>query len=170
MRISDALVPELDQEMATTRRVLDRCSEDKFGWKPHQKSFSMAALATHIANMLGWGVDTINKDSFDYAPVGAAPYKEEPVATHKELLERFDKNAAAFRAALVASDDEHLMKNWSLLGGGKPVFTMPRVAIIRAMIMNHIIHHRGQLSVYLRLNDIPVPSIYGPSADDPGGM
>jgi uncharacterized damage-inducible protein DinB len=166
MRISDALVPELDQETATTRRVLERCPEDKFGWKPHAKSFSMAGLCTHIANMLGWGVDTINKDSFDVAPVGAEPYKEEPVATNKELLERFDKNSAAFRAALVAASDEQLMKNWSLLSGGQTIFTMPRVAILRGMILNHIIHHRGQLSVYLRLNDIPVPSIYGPSADE----
>lgn len=168
MRISDALVPELDQEMATTRRVLDRCGEDKFGWKPHEKSFSMGALATHIVNMVGWGVETINKDSFDYAPPGAPPYKEEPVATHKELMERFDTNLAAFRAALAGASDDHMMQNWSLLGGGQPVFTMPRVAIIRAMILNHLIHHRGQMSVYLRLNEIPVPSIYGPTADEPG--
>ena len=101
MPIKDALLPEFDQEMANTRKVLERCPEDKYGWKPHARSFSMASLATHIANMTGWAVDTITKDSFDVAPPGAPPYKEEPAATRKELLERFDKNAANARADLV---------------------------------------------------------------------
>jgi uncharacterized damage-inducible protein DinB len=166
MRINEALLPEFDQEMATTRRVLDRCPEDKFGWKPHQKSFSMGSLATHIVNMVGWGAGTIKTDSFDISPPGAPPYKEEPAQTRIELLEKFDTNVATMRAELAGAEDQQLMTPWSLLAGGQTLFTMPRVAVLRSMIFNHIVHHRGQLSVYLRLNDVPVPSIYGPSADE----
>jgi uncharacterized damage-inducible protein DinB len=166
MPIKDALLAEFDQEMASTRKVLERCPEDKFGWKPHTKSFSMASLATHLANMTGWTDDTMTKDSFDISPPGAPPYKEEPVATRKELLERFDKNAANARVAIAGATDDQFMASWSLLAAGQPLFTMPRIACVRTMVMNHIIHHRGQLTVYLRLNDVPVPAIYGPSADE----
>jgi uncharacterized damage-inducible protein DinB len=166
MPIKDALLPEFDQEMANTRKVLERCPEDKFGWKPHPKSFSMASLATHLANMAAWAVDTMAKDSFDVSPPGAPPYKEEPVSTRKELLERFDKNVANARAAIAAASDEQFMATWSLLAGGQTLFAMPRTVCMRSFVMNHIIHHRGQLTVYLRLNDIPVPAIYGPSADE----
>lgn len=166
MPISKSLLPEFDQEMANTRKVLERCPEDKFGWKPHAKSFAMGSLATHVVNMVGWGVDTLQKDSFDIQPPGAPPYKEEPIATQTALLETFDKNRDAFRAAIDAASDEQMMTDWSLLNGGKPIFTMPRAAIIRGMLLNHIIHHRGQLTVYLRLNDVPVPGVYGPSADE----
>lgn len=117
--IRDALLPEFDQEMANTRKTLERCPEDKYGWKPHPKSFSMGSLATHIANMTGWAVDTIEKDSFDIAPPGAPPYKEEPAASRKDLLALFDKNAAAARTALAGASDEHLAKSWSLLAGGQ---------------------------------------------------
>jgi len=168
MKIADALLPEFDQEMAKTRTVLERCPEEKFGWKPHVKSFSMGGLATHITNMCGWAVDTIAKDSFDVAPPGAPPYKENPATSSKELLERFDKNVAAARAAIAGATDDHYMKPWSLLAGGQALFTLPRIAVVRSMILNHCIHHRAQLTVYLRLNDIPVPAIYGPSADEPG--
>jgi uncharacterized damage-inducible protein DinB len=156
--------------MANTRKVLERCPEDKFGWKPHPKSFSMAALATHIANMTGWAVDIIEKDSFDIAPpdknVSAAI--QEPVTSQKELLALFDKNVSAARAALAGASDEHLAKTWSLLGGGQTILSMPRMVCIRSFVMNHTIHHRAQLGVYLRLNDVPVPAIYGPSADEQG--
>ena len=138
MRISEALLPEFDQEMATTRKVLDRCPEDKFGWKPHQKSFSMGSLATHIVNMVGWGADTIKTDSFDVSPPGAPPYKGEPAQSRAELLEKFDKNVATMRAAVAGAEDEHLMKLWSLLAGGQSLFTMPRVAVLPGMIFNHL--------------------------------
>jgi uncharacterized damage-inducible protein DinB len=166
MMISDALLPEFDQEMAGTRKTLARCPEDKFDFTPHPKSWKMAALATHIVNMVGWTLDIIDKDSFDVAPPGAPPYKEEPVTTNQELLERFDKNVAAARAAIAGASDEHLMAPWALAQGGQTLFTMPRIVCLRSFIMNHTIHHRGQLCVYLRLNDIPVPALYGPSADE----
>jgi len=164
--IRDALLPEFDQEMAATRKVLERCPEDKFGWKPHPKSFAMGALATHIVNMVGWTTDTMLKDSFDIAPPGAPPYKEDPLTSRAELMARFDRNAAAARAALAGAGDEQFAQPWSLLSGGQTLFSMPRIACIRSFVMNHCIHHRAQLGVYLRLNDVPVPAIYGPSADE----
>ena len=166
MSISETLLPEFDQERANTRKTLELVTNDKLSWKPHPKSFAMGSLATHIANMIGWTTDTIAKDSFDVSPPGAPPYKEEPAASQKELLEKFDKNVTAARAALVGASDERLLGPWSLLAGGKTLFTMPRIACIRGFVMNHVIHHRAQLGVYLRLNDIPVPAIYGPSADE----
>ncbi len=166
MSISASLLPELDQEMAGTRTTLERIPEDKFDFRPHPKSFTMINLATHITNMLGWGRDTLTTESFDVAPVGGEPYKEEPAASVAELLEKFDKNLAEFREGLAKATDEEMFANWSLLAGGNVLFTMPRIACIRGMILNHLIHHRAQLTVYLRMNDVPVPGLYGPSADE----
>jgi uncharacterized damage-inducible protein DinB len=166
MKISDALLPEFDQEAATTRKVLARVSDDKLGFKPHEKSWDMASLASHVANLQSWAVETLTKDSLDYAPPGGEQYKSPKASSQKELLEMFDKNSAAARQAIAATSDEDFMKPWTLLGGGKPVFTMPRIAVLRGMVMNHSVHHRGQLSVYLRLTNIPVPAMYGPSADE----
>ena len=166
MKISDALLPEFDQEAATTRKVLSRVADDKLGFKPHEKSWDMASLASHIANMQSWAVETLTKDSLDYAPVGAPPYQAHKASSQKELLEMFDKNSAAARRAIAATSDEDFMKPWTLLAGGKPIFTMPRIAVLRSMVMNHSVHHRGQLSVYLRLNNLSVPAMYGPSADE----
>jgi uncharacterized damage-inducible protein DinB len=166
MKISDALLPEFEQEMAGTRKVLSRCPEDRFEFRPHPKSFTMVSLATHIANMVGWAVDTIDKDFFDVAPPGAPPYKEESAKSSSDLMERFDRNVAAARTAISGASDEHLMAMWALKQTGKTLFSMPRIVCIRSFVMNHTIHHRAQLCVYLRLNDIPVPALYGPSADE----
>ena len=114
----------------------------------------------------GMAVFTFSGDSFDIAPPGVEPMKYKPAKSQKELLDRFDKNVSEARAALSKAEDEQMMKDWSLLGGGQVIFKMPRVAVWRSMIMNHHLFHRGQLSVYLRLNDIPVPAMYGPSADE----
>lgn len=168
MSISASLLPEFDMEMANTRKTLERIPADKFDFRPHPKSFSTINLATHIANMVGWGKDTLTSDSFDVAPVGSEPYKEEPAESVAALLAKYDKNLAAFREALANASDEQLMANWSLLAGGNTVFTMPRIACLRGMIFNHLIHHRAQLTVYLRMNDVPVPALYGPSADETG--
>jgi uncharacterized damage-inducible protein DinB len=165
MTLAQSLLPEFDQEMANVRKTLERIPKDKLDWKPHEKSMAFVGLATHIANMPRWAVVTIDQDSFDMAP-GGEQVREEPVASVEAGLEMFDKNIAAARAAVEAAPDERLLAPWSLLAGGKPVLTMPRIAVLRIMIMNHMIHHRAQLGVYLRLNDIPVPSIYGPSADE----
>ena len=166
MKISELLLPEFDQEMAKTRATLERVPEDKFAWKPHAKSMSMISLATHIVNMTGWTQDTMQKESFDVAPPGAPPYKEEPASSRKDLLEKFDKGVGTARTAIAGGSDEAFQKPWSLLAGGKVLFTMPRYSCIRGFVLNHIIHHRAQLGVYLRLNDVPVPATYGPSADE----
>jgi uncharacterized damage-inducible protein DinB len=166
MLIRDALLPEFDQEMATTRRLLERIPDDKFGFKPHPKSMDMATLATHLAEMTGWTVDCIEQDFFDLA--GVDPSQRKIAATRAELLEQFDKAVANGRAALAKAEDGPLLQPWSLKKGETVLLTMPKVAVLRTWVFNHCVHHRGQLSVYLRLNDIPVPSIYGPSADETG--
>ena len=166
MNIAQLLLTEFDQELENTKKVLERCPEDKFGWKPHPKSFDLISLATHLANIATWGTLTMTADSFDYAPPGAPPYKEPPAASRKDLLAKLDKGATEFRAALGAASNEKLMEPWTLLAGGKPLFTMPRYSVLRGMIMNHTVHHRAQLGVYLRLNDVAVPGVYGPSADE----
>ena len=126
---------------------------------------TMGGLGSHLANILIWAETSINTESFDVAPEGQL-LKIPPAQSREEMLATFDKNAAAARQAIAGASDEHLMQNWSLLHNGHAVFTIPRVAALRTFVMSHSIHHRGQLSVYLRLNDISVPSIYGPSADE----
>lgn len=166
MKISDSLLPEFDQEMANTRKTLERVPFDKLDFKPHAKSMTFGALATHLATMPDWAKLTMNMDSFDYAPPGAPPYQPPTFASNKEMVETFDKGVAEARAALVAADDGKLLAPWTLMAGGKDIMTLPRVAVIRSFVMNHAIHHRAQLGVYLRLNDIPVPGMYGPTADE----
>ncbi len=161
MSISAALLPEFDNEMATTRKTLERVPVEKFGWKPHEKSMSLGQLSSHLAEMPGWGISGLTMDSLDMGN-----YKPWQAASQAELLAKFDQNVAGARAAIAGADDAKFMSNWSLLAGGKTLMTMPKVAVVRVFVMNHIIHHRGQLSVYLRLNNISVPSIYGPSADE----
>jgi uncharacterized damage-inducible protein DinB len=165
-RISAALLPEFDHEMATTRTTLERVPEDKFDWAPHQKSMKLGQLASHLADMPSWGTVGLKQDSMDLAPEGGAPYQPFQAASRTQVLERFDKNVAAASAAIADTDDPEYMKPWSLLRSGQTLMTMPKIAVVRSFMINHIIHHRGQLSVYLRLNDVPVPSIYGPSADE----
>ena len=164
MTIAELLLPEVDQEMAATRRVLERVPDDKLGWKPHDKSWSMGDLASHIVNMIRWTDVTMNATEFDIADV--PPEQMNPVAASRtQLLEWFDANAAAARAALQKSDADYFVP-WSLKHGGKALFTMPRYSCIRSYFLNHVVHHRAQLGVYLRLNDLPVPGLYGPSADE----
>lgn len=166
MAFSEALLPEFDQEVGGIRRTLERVPEEKLGWKPHEKSMTMGGLATHLANVLTWAVITVDNDSFDLAPGGVPIPPVVQVKSRKELLETFDKNVAAARKAIAGAADAHLLKPWALLHNGKQVVSMPRIAVLRSFVMNHAIHHRAQLGVYLRLNNLPVPSIYGPSADE----
>jgi uncharacterized damage-inducible protein DinB len=166
MKISESLLPEFDQEMANTRKVLERVPEGKDDWKPHAKSSTLSALAAHIANMPDWAGLTMQSDSFDYAPPRAPPYETPKFGSNKALLAAFDKSVAEARSALAAADDSKMLGPWTLMAGGKALMTMPRVAVIRTFVMNHTIHHRAQLGVYLRLNDIPLPQLYGPTADE----
>jgi uncharacterized damage-inducible protein DinB len=163
MPLVDALLPEFDHEMTTTRKVLERVPEDRFDWKPHAKSFSVGELATHVANLPTWGTETLTKSEIDLA----GGQRVAALASKAELMAAFDRNVAATRAALTGKTDAELLAIWSLKRGGKTIFSMPKTAVLRAFVLSHVIHHRGQLSVYLRLLDVPVPSIYGPSADEP---
>ena len=164
MTIAELLLPEFDQEMTSTRRLLERVPEDKFAWKPHAKSFSMGDLASHVVNMLGWTVDTMEKTEFDLDSV--TPEEMNKAAkTGAELLTWFDDNVARARAALAKSDADY-QAPWTLRKGSQILFTMPRYTCVRSFCLNHIVHHRAQLTVYLRENDVPVPGLYGPSADE----
>ncbi len=165
MALSEALLPEFDQEMANTRKTLERIPDDKLGWKPHEKSMPLGHLAVHLATIPTYAVETVQRDSLDLSAPGAPRPPAQP-KSRQEILEQFDRNRAAARAAIASASDEALRKPWTLWFGGKAVFTLPRIAVLRAMVLSHIIHHRAQLGVYLRLNDIPVPAIYGPSADE----
>lgn len=164
--IAQSLLPEFDQEMKVTRKVLERVPFEHAEYQPHEKSMSMAKLASHIADMTGWLTATIQHDDLDLAPPDGPKWEPFAATSSEQLLSAFDANAAAARAALAGCSDEAMMATWSLKMGGAALMSMPRIACIRGMILNHIIHHRGQLSVYLRLKDVPVPAIYGPSADE----
>lgn len=168
MSIAQSMLPEFDQEMASTRKTLERVPGERFDWRPHEKSYTLGELTTHLANLVTWGSMSIEQDSYDMTPKDGESPRTRPVASVAEALEKFDENVAATRAALAGASDATLMSPWSLVMNGEALFTMPKVAVMRSFVMNHMIHHRAQLSVYLRLNDVPVPAIYGPSADESG--
>jgi uncharacterized damage-inducible protein DinB len=160
--IAQSLLPEFDHEMENTRKTLERVPEDKLTWKPDPKSMTLGRLAGHIAEMPSWGSMTVKMDSLNLDGSGEALTAK----SRQQVLEAFDKNVSEARAAIAAASDDHLLKPWSLLVQGKAVLTMPRIGVIRSMVMNHIIHHRAQLGVYYRMNGVPVPALYGPSADE----
>lgn len=166
MGLSKAFLPEFDHEMATTRRVLERIPDDNLDWKPHEKSMAFVEMATHMSNLPSWTMMTIQEDGFDMNPEGGEPPHVEPVTSVEQALESFDKNVAAAHDAIAGASDEHLLATWTFLSGGEVIFAMPRIAVLRSMILNHMIHHRAQLGLYLRLNDISVPATYGPTADE----
>ncbi|HXT17198.1 MAG TPA: DinB family protein [Gemmatimonadaceae bacterium] len=167
MAFADTIVPEFDQEMRTTRSLLERVPLDKSDWKPHTKSTAMGALAFHLANLAGFGEMIVKQEGRDFGAAAQTSTRANAATerTREELLALFDENVAKSRAALQSLQDKDLGTTWTLSNGGNVIFAMPRAAVIRTLLMNHIIHHRGQLSVYLRLNDVPLPSIYGPTAD-----
>ena len=164
MPMVDALLPEFDHEMTMTRRLLERVPDEQLAWKPHAKSMSVGGLATHLSNLPWWGLVTLNDPEFD---LSAFPNQAE-AGSRDQILEAFDRNVRATRAALTVKSDAELMVPWSLKRAGQTIFSMPKASVWRSFVLSHVIHHRGQLSVYLRLLDVPVPSIYGPSADDGG--
>ena len=161
--IASALVAELEQEAKVTRTCLERVPADKFDWKPHEKSMAFGALAGHIAEMIGWTQGIMEHPELDFSKMDYKPF--EPKST-EDLVEFFDKNAREAIETLKNSSDERFMETWTMKNADKVYFTLPKIAVMRSFVLSHIIHHRGQLSVYLRLNDISVPSIYGPSADE----
>jgi uncharacterized damage-inducible protein DinB len=163
MSIAQSLIPEFDYEMANTRKTLERVPEDKLEFRPDPKSMPLGRLAGHIAEMVNWGAVTLQTDSLDLGDGSFQPFSP---TKRDQLLAEFDKNVAAARSELEKATDAQMMQNWSLIFGGKPMLSMPRVAVVRTMVLNHIIHHRAQLTVYYRMNGVPVPALYGPSADE----
>ena len=162
MPLKDTLLTEFDHEMGTTRRLLERIPDEKFDWKPHQKSMTLGGLATHLSNLPNWGTTILNDASYDLA---AGPPNLTQSASRGDVLAQFDSAAARTRAALDKTDAE-LGAQWKLKRGDQELFSLPRAAAFRTFVLYHVVHHRGQLSVYLRLNDVPVPAIYGPTADE----
>jgi uncharacterized damage-inducible protein DinB len=167
MAIKDSILPEFDHEMRVTRSLLAVVPEAKAEWKPHERSMSMGQLALHLANLLQWAVLSLEAAEYDMDAGNSAATQERKFESTTNLLATFDENVQQARAKIDQAGDADLMAPWTLKKGVKAYFTMPKVAVLRSFVMNHGIHHRGQLSVYLRLNDVPLPNIYGPTADNP---
>lgn len=163
MALKDALLPEFDREMGMTRRVLERLPEADLPWKPHEQSFSLGRLAAHLANIPRWVDAACDNTIFDVLSI--EDDRDRDPSSRQAILEAFDANVRRARAKLAEQTDSALLSAWTMTQGGHEVFTMPKTAVLRSLIMNRMIHHRGQLTVYLRLRNVPVPSIYGPTAD-----
>ncbi len=166
MAIKDTLLPEFDQEMAVTRRILERVPDGKNDWRPHPKSMPLGRLASHVAELPSWILNSLTQTELDLAPPPGQEWTPLILATRAEMLSLFDKNRAEARKALEQSLDAAFMVPWSLKRGPAVLMTMPRAAVYRSFCMNHLIHHRAQLGVYLRLLEVPLPSSYGPTADE----
>jgi uncharacterized damage-inducible protein DinB len=166
MSYAEFILPEFDEEMANTRKVLERVPDDKLDWKAHPKSQTIGWNANHLAEIPGWIPGTFAGTSWDFSPPGEEPYQTPSLATRAEILKSFDENVAAARAALELAKEEEIDVPWTLLYQGNALFTMPRRNVVRSFVLNHSIHHRAVLLVYLRLNHIPIPGMYGPSGDE----
>jgi uncharacterized damage-inducible protein DinB len=166
MKLTELFLGQLERETASTRRVLERVPDGKTEWQPHTKSMKMGYLATLVATMPGWVDMMINQDQLDLRPVGGAPYKQQEFGTSAELVAALDASVEKGRAALSGTTEEHLMTPWRFLVAGSVVSESPRYIMLSDAVFHHWAHHRGQLTVYLRLNDAMVPAIYGPSADE----
>ena len=159
----DSLLPEFDQETAATRRVLERVPDGALGWRPHEKSFNMGELATHLSRLPHWGTLILKQDSYDLVSSGP---RGQALPTVAAILDQFDANVREVRAALVDMTDGQLLQPWTLRRGDRVVMSVPKVSAVRGFVVRHLVHHRGQMTVYLRMNDVPLPPLYGPTADE----
>ena len=166
MAMNQGLLMEFEHEMVGTRKTLERVPFDKADWRPHPRSWPLASLATHVARLPGWAKETLTQDELDMA-TGSQDWKQ-IAGSHAELMALFEKSVTAGRAAIEGTSDAAFMQPWSLKSGANVIFTMPKIAVLRGFVLSHLIHHRAQLGVYLRLLDVPVPALYGPSADEQG--
>lgn len=167
MNVNEPLLSELKHEAASTRKMLERVPAESFSWKPHEKSMTLMQLAAHVARLTNWLTITINADEFD---ITTPDNKPKVFSDTAGLLQAFEDNLAEGAAALQSASNESLREKWRLRNGEHIIFEMPRIAVVRHLVFNHIVHHRGQLSVYLRLLNVPVPGMYGPSADEMSGI
>lgn len=167
MPIAEALLPEFDHEMATTRRMLERVPLDRADWRPHPKSTPLGQLAAHVAAIPSYGRMVVETEGVDINPPGGPSRRPPQFTTTADLLAAFDDNVGRTRDALTRVSDAELAVPWTMKNGGQVVFTLPRAGVLRTLVLSHIIHHRAQLGVYLRQNDVPLPRTYGPSADEP---
>lgn len=170
MKLAEALLTEFELEVPYLRQCLERVPAEKFDWKPHDKSMPLGWLATFSAVLWSWGSDALEKDEFDFAALPPEARTRKPAASSAELLALFDQNVAATRAALAKTTEERLLSKWTLRAGERVIFSEPRWQVLRHYVFNHAVHHRGQLTVYLRLLGIAVPAIYNDSADEHGGL
>ncbi len=161
MKYADLLLPEFEQEMSNTRKVLSQVPDDRLDWKAHKKSNTIGWNASHLAEIPGWVEGTLSQTSWEIAG-----YSTPELNSRQEILDSFDMNVALATKAIATVEEDAIHHSWSLTMNGKPLFTMPRSAVIRSFVLNHLIHHRAHLCVYLRLNDISVPGMYGPSGDE----
>ncbi len=162
----EAYSGEYQRISANIKKTIGRIPDDKFGWKPHEKSFTMGELASHLINIQSWIKVTLEMNSFDMQPNDDNNNQNHMASNSEELMNMYNKNLKEGTDCLNNTTEEELDKNWSLLSSGKELFTMPKIAVLRNFVFNHLIHHNAQLGVYLRLNDISLPAIYGPSADE----
>jgi uncharacterized damage-inducible protein DinB len=159
-----SLLSEYDDEIAITRRLLDRLNDAAFAWKPHDRSMSLGDLAAHLANIPHWGTSILCRDTYDLERDHTAPTTDLP--SRADVLSTFNRHAAEARQALVGRSDAELVAPWSLLRDGELVMSLPRATAVRRFLLNHLVHHRGQLTVYLRMQNVPLPPLYGPTADE----
>ncbi len=160
MNLNEPIIAELKIEARTTRRMLERLPKDALKWKPHAKSKTLGEIAAHIANIPGLFIAALNREEFDRHDYGAA------TETVPEILDTFDRNVSSALEVLNTLSDERLLSSWRYKHGERVIFEMPRLVVVRTTALNHLIHHRGQLAVYLRLLDVPLPPVYGPTADE----
>ena len=166
MNYAATILPDFDREMANTRKVLERVPEDKLDWQVHPKSHTIGWNANHLAEILGWVEGALTAPSWDIAPIGGEPYQAPKLTSRQGILDLFDRNVAAARKAIAVVQDDQMTQPWSLLTAGTPFFTISRATMLRSFVLNHLIHHRAILCVYLRLNNIPVPGMDDPSGDE----
>ncbi len=166
MTMTDLLLPEFDEEMAATRRLLERVPEGKAAWQPHAKSMTLGRLATHLAEIPRWTVNAFTADDLDIAPPGGPPFQPRTLASTAEILQLFDQNVVDGRQALASIKDAEFSKPWTFKRAGQTIWTRPKHEVFRRMMMSHLVHHRAQLGVYLRLQEVAIPGMYGPSADE----
>jgi len=167
MSVSDVFLAEWDQEVAATRRLLERVPTDKLEWKPHEKSYTLRRLAGHVAQLHGWTGITLNADEFDIAPAEGGDFPQPTLESTEDILALFDDSTAEARSVIAGTSDDTFGEMWSFKRGKATIFSAPKAGVLRRFVLNHVIHHRGQLTVYLRLLDVPLPNVFGPTADEP---